>query len=45
MQWLSLFLFFFFGGITMLTRNHLFVMVEPTLVYAGVGAVMLKFGG
>lgn len=44
MQWLSLFLVIVFGGITMLTRNPVFVMVKPTLVYAAVGAVMLKSG-
>jgi intracellular septation protein A len=44
MQWLSLFLVVVFGGATLLTRNPLFVMLKPTLIYAAVGTVMLKPG-
>lgn len=44
MQWLSLFLVVTFGGITMLTRNPVFIMLKPTLIYVAVGTVMLTPG-
>ncbi|MEJ0046857.1 MAG: septation protein IspZ [Rhodospirillales bacterium] len=44
MQWLSLFLVVIFGSATLLTHNPHFIMVKPTLIYAAVGAVMLKPG-
>jgi intracellular septation protein len=44
LQWLSLFLVVLFGGATLLMRNPVFVMFKPTLVYTGVGVVMLKSG-
>ena len=44
MQWLSLFLVAALGGAALITRNPMFVMLKPTLVYIAVGAVMLKSG-
>ncbi|MGA3399904.1 MAG: septation protein IspZ [Acetobacteraceae bacterium] len=44
MQWLSLFLVVAFGGATLLTHNPVFVMLKPTMIYAAIGAVMLKRG-
>lgn len=44
MQWLSLFLVVVFGGATLITHNPVFVMLKPTMIYAAVGAVMLKRG-
>ncbi|QUD90002.1 inner membrane-spanning protein YciB [Phenylobacterium montanum] len=44
MQWLSLGLVVVFGGASLMTRDPRFVMVKPTLIYAAVGAVMLKPG-
>ncbi len=44
MQWLSLLLVVAFGGATLLTRNPIFVMLKPTIVYAAIGSVMLRRG-
>jgi intracellular septation protein len=44
MQWLSLFLVVVFGSATLLTRNPVFIMFKPTLIYAAIGAVMLRPG-
>ncbi len=44
MQWLSLFLVVAFGGAALITRNPLFIMLKPTLVYCAVGIVMLRRG-
>lgn len=44
MQWLSLFLVVVFGGATLLTRDPVFIMLKPTLVYCAVGIVMLRPG-
>jgi intracellular septation protein len=44
MQWMSLFLVVCFGGITLVTNDPRFVMIEPSLIYAVVGVVMLKPG-
>jgi intracellular septation protein len=43
-QWMSLGLVVVFGGASLLTHNPRFVMFKPTLIYAVVGAVMLKRG-
>ena len=44
MQWLSLFLVVTSGTATLLTHDPRFVMFKPTIIYAIVGAVMLKRG-
>jgi intracellular septation protein A len=44
MQWLSLFLVIVFGGAALLTNNPIFILLKPTLIYAAVGAVMLRRG-
>jgi intracellular septation protein len=44
MQWLSLFLVVAAGSATLVTHDPRFVMVKPSLIYAIVGAVMLKPG-
>lgn len=44
MQWLSLVLVVVFGGATLITRNPVFVMLKPTLIYTAIGAVMLRPG-
>ena len=44
MQWTSLILVMFFGGITLMTNDPRFVMVKPSLIYIVVGVVMLKPG-
>lgn len=44
MQWLSLGLVVVFGGASLLTHDPRFVMLKPTLIYAVIGAVMLKPG-
>jgi intracellular septation protein A len=44
MQWLALFLVVVFGGATLLTRDPVFVMVKPTLIYGAIGAVMMRPG-
>jgi intracellular septation protein A len=42
MQWTSLGLVVVFGSASLLTRDPRFVMIKPTLIYAAVGAAMLK---
>src|SRR5512138_2793369 len=44
MQWMSLFLVLGSGAATLLTHDARFVMFKPTIIYAIVGAVMLKPG-
>jgi len=44
MQWASLGLVVVFGGASLLTHDPRFVMFKPTLIYAALGAVMLKPG-
>lgn len=44
MQWLSLCLVIVFGGATLLTRDPVFVMLKPSLIYTALGAVMLRRG-
>lgn len=44
LQGLSLVLVLVFGGATLVTHDPRFVMVKPTLVFAAVGATMLKPG-
>jgi len=44
MQWLSLGLVVVFGGASLVTRDPRFIMLKPTLIYAAIGAVMLKRG-
>jgi intracellular septation protein len=44
MQAMSLALVAVFGGASLLTRDAHFIMLKPTIVYAAVGAVMLKQG-
>ncbi|MDE2355580.1 MAG: septation protein IspZ [Alphaproteobacteria bacterium] len=44
MQGMSLALVVVFGGASLLTRDPRFVMLKPTLIYAAIGAVMLKRG-
>ena len=44
MQWMSLGMVVVFGGASLLTHDPRFVMVKPTLIYAAIGAVMLRRG-
>ena len=44
LQWLSLILILVSGTATFLTRDPLFVMLKPSVIYAIVGLVMLKRG-
>jgi len=44
MQWTSLGLVVVFGGASLLTRDPRFIMLKPTLIYAAIGAAMLKRG-
>jgi intracellular septation protein len=44
MQWMSLGLVVVFGGASLITHDPRFVMLKPTLIYAALGAVMLKRG-
>jgi intracellular septation protein len=44
MQWMSLGLVVVFGGASLATRDPRFIMLKPTLIYAAVGAVMLRRG-
>lgn len=44
MQWLSLLLVTVFGGAALITHDPRFIMIKPTLIYAAIGAVMLKPG-
>ncbi len=44
MQWMSLALVLVFGGATLLTHDPRFIMLKPTLIYAAIGAVMMRRG-
>ena len=44
MQWISLGLVVVFGGASLLAHDPRFIMLKPTLIYAVIGAVMLKPG-
>jgi intracellular septation protein A len=44
MQWISLGLVVVFGGTSLLAHDPRFIMLKPTLIYAVIGAVMLKPG-
>ncbi|HEY2661151.1 MAG TPA: septation protein IspZ [Caulobacteraceae bacterium] len=44
MQWMSLGLVVVFGSASLLTHDPRFVMLKPTLIYAALGAVMMKRG-
>jgi len=44
MQWMSLLLVLGFGGAALLTNDPRFVMAKPSLIYAVVGAAMLRPG-
>ncbi|MEP6829169.1 MAG: septation protein IspZ [Rhizomicrobium sp.] len=43
-QWVSLVVVIASGSATLLTRNPVFVMVKPSLIYLAVGAAMFKRG-
>lgn len=45
MQWMSLALVVVFGGASLITRDPRFIMFKPTLIYAAVGALMLRWPG
>jgi intracellular septation protein A len=44
MQWMSLGLVVVFGAASLFTHDPRFIMFKPTLIYAAIGAVMLKRG-
>ena len=44
MQWLSLVMVIVSAGATLLTHDPRFVMVKPTVIYAVIGAAMLRRG-
>lgn len=44
LQWVSLVVVIASGSATLITRNPVFVMVKPSLIYLMVGAAMLKRG-
>jgi intracellular septation protein A len=44
LQWVSLFVVGASGTATLITHNPVFVMLKPSLIYAVVGAAMLKRG-
>jgi intracellular septation protein A len=44
MQWMSLGLVVVFGGASLFAHDPRFIMLKPTLIYAVIGAVMLKPG-
>ena len=44
LQWISLVLVIASGSATLVTRDPVFVMVKPSLIYLAVGAAMLKRG-
>jgi intracellular septation protein len=44
LQWVSLFLVAGSGTATLVTRNPVFVMLKPSLIYCVVGAAMLRGG-
>lgn len=43
-QWVSAVLVLMSGSATLITRNPVFVMLKPTLIYAAVGCAMLQKG-
>ncbi len=45
MQWMSLTLVLVFGGASLITHDPHFIMFKPTLIYAAVGVVMLRWPG
>jgi intracellular septation protein len=45
MQWVSLALVAIFGGASLITHDPRFIMFKPTLIYAAVGLVMLRWPG
>jgi intracellular septation protein len=45
MQWMSLTLVLVFGGASLITHDPHFIMFKPTLLYAAVGVVMLRWPG
>ena len=44
MQWMGLALVVVLGGATLLTGSPVLIMLKPTLIYAAIGAVMLRPG-
>ena len=44
MQWVSLALVVVFGAASLMTHDARFIMLKPTLIYAAIGAVMLRPG-
>lgn len=44
MQWLALGLVVVLGAATLVTQDSRFIMVKPTIVHWGIGAVMLRHG-
>ncbi len=44
MQWVSLVVVIASGSATLFTRNPVFVMIKPSLIYLAVGAAMLRRG-
>jgi intracellular septation protein len=44
MQWLALGLVIVLGAATLITQDSRFIMVKPTIVHWGIGAVMLRHG-
>ena len=44
MQWLALGLVVVLGAATLLTQDSRFIMVKPTIIHWGIGAVMLRHG-
>ena len=44
MQWMSLGLVVVFGGASLFAHDPRFIMLKPTIIYAVIGAVMLKPG-
>jgi intracellular septation protein A len=44
LQWASLALVVVFGGLGLMMHDARFLMLKPTIIYAAVGAVMLKKG-
>jgi intracellular septation protein len=45
MQWMSLTLVLVFGGASLITHDPHFIMFKPTLIYAAIGVVMLRWPG
>ena len=44
MQWLALGLVVVLGAATLITQDSRFIMVKPTIIHWGIGAVMLRHG-